>query len=184
MGPTVLPQFERYGFYASGGGRFCAPTLPSKAPKPFQIGERSEIISRPAIGAVANRPRQIAQSEVETSGRMANWGPECFSVEESRDSASPGNIATIEIGSSEVIYSRRLVRSERRSGDRLPALNPQAHGLSRSIGGAVESGGMDRGSIEPELSGRQGCQTSVCPTGPLPQILFESWPRIDYGRRG
>jgi glycerol uptake facilitator-like aquaporin len=24
----------------------------------------------------------------------------------------------------------------------------------------------------------------VCPAGPLPQVLFESWPRIDYRRRG
>jgi RNA 3'-terminal phosphate cyclase (ATP) len=33
---------------------------------------------------------------------MLNWGPEQFSVQESRNSAGPGNIVMIEIGSSEV----------------------------------------------------------------------------------
>ena len=33
---------------------------------------------------------------------MLNWGPEAFSVEESRNSAGPGNIVMIEIGSSDV----------------------------------------------------------------------------------
>ena len=50
--------------------------------------------------------------------------------------------------------------------------------------GAVESGVMGRGSKSQHPSGRQGCQARVCPTGTLPQILLESWPRIDYRRRG
>src|SRR5579862_977156 len=39
-------------------------------------------------------------------------------------------------------------------------------------------------SIEPEFSGRQGCPTRVCSTGPFPQILLESWPWVDYRRGG
>jgi len=102
MGPRVLLQFERYGFYPAGGGRFCAEIHPVKALKGLKIGERGEIVSRRSIGVVANLPRHIAQREVETVGKMLNWGQECFSVEESRNSAGPGNIVMIEIGSSEV----------------------------------------------------------------------------------
>ena len=102
MGPRVLLQFERYGFYPAGGGRFRAEIHPVSALKPLHIGERGEITSRRSIGVVANLPRHIAQREVETVGKMLNWGPECFSVEEDRNSAGPGNIVMIEIGSGEV----------------------------------------------------------------------------------
>ena len=102
MGPTVTLQLERYGFYPAGGGRFCAEIHPVKALKGFEIGERGEIVSRRAIGVAANLPRHIAQREVETVGKMLNWGPETFVVEESRNSAGPGNIVMIEIGCSEV----------------------------------------------------------------------------------
>ena len=54
------------------------------------------------MAAQANLPRHIAQREVETVGKMLNWGPESFSVEESRNSAGPGNIVMIEIGSADV----------------------------------------------------------------------------------
>ena len=102
MGPKVQLQFERYGFYPAGGGRFCAEVHPAKVLNGIQIAERGEIVSRRAIGVVANLPRHIAQREVETVGKMLNWGPEAFSVEESRNSAGPGNIVMIEIGSSDV----------------------------------------------------------------------------------
>jgi RNA 3'-terminal phosphate cyclase (ATP) len=102
MGPKVQLQFERYGFYPAGGGRFCAEVHPVKVLNGIQIAERGEIVSRRAIGVVANLPRHIAQREVETVGKMLNWGPEAFSVEESRNSAGPGNIVMIEIRSNEV----------------------------------------------------------------------------------
>jgi RNA 3'-terminal phosphate cyclase (ATP) len=95
-------QFERYGFYPAGGGRFCAAIHPAKALNGIQIGERGEITSRRATAVVANLPRHIAQREVETVGKMLNWGPEQFSVLGSRNSTGPGNIVMIEIGSSEV----------------------------------------------------------------------------------
>jgi len=102
MGPKVQLQFERYGFYPAGGGRFCAEIHPVKSLNGIQIGERGEITSRRATAVVANLPRHIAQREVETVGKMLNWGPEQFSVQESRNSAGPGNIVMIEIGSREV----------------------------------------------------------------------------------
>ena len=95
-------DFSAAGFYPAGGRRFCAEIHPAKALNGIQIGERGEITSRRATAVVANLPRHIAQREVETVGKMLNWGPEQFSVQESRNSAGPGNIVMIEIGSSEV----------------------------------------------------------------------------------
>jgi RNA 3'-terminal phosphate cyclase (ATP) len=102
MGPKVHLGFDRYGFYPAGGGRFCAEVQPVKALNRIHIGERGQIVSRRAIGVVANLPRHIAQREVETVGYMLNWGPEALLVIESRESAGPGNIVMIEIGSGEV----------------------------------------------------------------------------------
>ena len=102
MGPKVQLQIERYGFYPAGGGRFSVEIFPVKALSGIEIGERGEITSRRAIALVANLPRHIAQREVETVGKMLNWGPEAFSVHESRNSAGPGNIVMIELGSGEV----------------------------------------------------------------------------------
>jgi RNA 3'-terminal phosphate cyclase (ATP) len=102
MGPKIQLQFERYGFYPAGGGRFCAGIAPVKTLTGIQIGNRGEITLRRATAIVANLPRHIAQREVETVGKMLNWGPEAFSVQESRNSAGPGNIVMIEIGSGEV----------------------------------------------------------------------------------
>src|SRR5258706_8068507 len=40
MGPKVHLQFERYGFYPAGGGRFCAEVHPVKVLNGIEIGER------------------------------------------------------------------------------------------------------------------------------------------------
>ena len=61
MGVKVQPQFERYGFYPVGGGRFRAEVHPVEALNGIQIGERGEINSRRAIAVFANLPRHIAQ---------------------------------------------------------------------------------------------------------------------------
>src|SRR5258708_23855052 len=70
MGPKVQLQFERYGFYPAGGGRFCAEIQPVTALAPLHVGARAEITSRRVIAGVANLPRPIAQREVETAAGM------------------------------------------------------------------------------------------------------------------
>ena len=101
MGAKVRLQFERYGFYPAGGGRFYAEIEPATL-RGIHLGERGEILSRRAIGIVANLPRHIAQREVDTVRSLLNWGPECMTVEETRNSPGPGNLVMIEIGSAEV----------------------------------------------------------------------------------
>jgi len=102
MGPKVRVRLERYGFFPKGGGRFCAEIEPAKTLTGFHLGERGEIISCRVTGVVANLPRHIAQREVETVARLLNWGRECLTIEETRNSPGPGNVVMIEIASDEV----------------------------------------------------------------------------------
>lgn len=102
MGPKVQLQFERYGFYPAGGGRFCADIQPVTALTPLHLGARIEITSRRVIAVVANLPRHIAQREVETAAGMLSWGPESHVIEAAHESAGPGNVIMVEIGSADV----------------------------------------------------------------------------------
>ncbi len=102
MGPRIAMRFERYGFYPAGGGRFSAGIEPVKALTPLDIGERGEIILRRVTAIVANLPRHIAQREVDTAAGLLNWGLESHVVEMTRESAGPGNVAMVEVGSAQV----------------------------------------------------------------------------------
>jgi len=99
MGPKIQMQFDRYGFYPAGGGRFCAEIQPAALLTPLHLGERGETTSRRVIGIVANLPRHIAQREVETAAGMLNWAVESHAIETTRDSTGPGNVAMVEIKS-------------------------------------------------------------------------------------
>ena len=62
-------QFERFGFYSAGGGRFCAEIQPTKALQGLQIGERGEIVSRRSI-KTATEKLSAAMSEIINSGAL------------------------------------------------------------------------------------------------------------------
>ena len=102
MGPKVRLQFERYGFYPAGGGRFCAEIEPAPSLAPLHIGERSETIGRRILAVVANLPGHIAVREIETAAGMLNWSKDCGTINQTRNSAGPGNVVMIEIASAEV----------------------------------------------------------------------------------
>jgi RNA 3'-terminal phosphate cyclase (ATP) len=102
MGPKIRLQFERYGFYPAGGGRFCAEIEPAQSLAPLHIGERGEVLSRRIVAVVANLPGHIALREVETAADMLNWNKDCGKIDQTRNSPGPGNLVMVEIGSSEV----------------------------------------------------------------------------------
>jgi RNA 3'-terminal phosphate cyclase (ATP) len=102
IGPRVALQFERYGFYPAGGGRFRAEITPTNSTslRPLHIPSRGEITSRKIIAVVANLPYHIAQREMETAGSLLNWDSSVPRiVDTDRASAGPGNVVMIEIGS-------------------------------------------------------------------------------------
>jgi RNA 3'-terminal phosphate cyclase (ATP) len=102
MGPKVRLQFERYGFYPAGGGRFCAEIEPAQSLAPLHIGERGEIVSRRIVAVVANLPGHIALREIETAAGLLNWNKDCGKIEQTRNSPGPGNLVMVEIGTAEV----------------------------------------------------------------------------------
>ena len=102
MGPQVRLEFERYGFYPAGGGRFCAEIEPCAALRPLHLGERGEVVSRVITAVVANLPGHIALREIETAAGMLNWSKDCGKIDQTRNSAGPGNVVMVEIGSAEV----------------------------------------------------------------------------------
>ena len=98
LGPKVALKLERYGFYPAGGGRFTVEINPSSAISPALWIGRDEITHRHGVAIVANLPRSIAQREVDTLGHMLGWGPECFEIIETKNSAGPGNVVMVEVG--------------------------------------------------------------------------------------
>jgi RNA 3'-terminal phosphate cyclase (ATP) len=102
MGPTIRLEFERYGFYPAGGGRFYAEIQPCGGLKPLHLEERGEVVSRRVIAVVANLPGHIALREIETVVSRLNWDKGCGKIENTRNSPGPGNVVMVEIGTEEV----------------------------------------------------------------------------------
>lgn len=98
LGPKVVLKLERYGFYPAGGGRFTVEINPRSAISPALWIGRDEITHRHGVAIVANLPRSIAQREIDTLGHMLGWGPECFEIIETKNSAGPGNVVMVEVG--------------------------------------------------------------------------------------
>jgi RNA 3'-terminal phosphate cyclase (ATP) len=102
MGPMVRLQFERFGFYPAGGGRFCATIEPCRTMQPLHLGERGEIQARRIVAVVANLSGNIAIREIETAAAMLNWDRDCGQIEQTKNSPGPGNVVMIEVGSTDV----------------------------------------------------------------------------------
>ncbi|MFO0914771.1 MAG: RNA 3'-terminal phosphate cyclase [Pirellulales bacterium] len=103
MGVGVSASLERHGFYPAGGGRFTVGIEPAQGELAgLQLTDRGEIQRRSVTAVVAKLPRSIAQREIDTVARKLNWPPECFHIDEARDSVGPGNIVMIEVQSERV----------------------------------------------------------------------------------
>ncbi|MBI4903244.1 MAG: RNA 3'-terminal phosphate cyclase [Acidobacteria bacterium] len=102
MGAQCTLQFDKYGFYPAGGGRFTACITPVPRLTPIVLGERSEITTRRIVAVVANLARHIAQREVDTAGGMLNWSHDTHVIESTRESIGPGNVVMIEIATHDV----------------------------------------------------------------------------------
>jgi RNA 3'-terminal phosphate cyclase (ATP) len=102
LGPKVSVKLERYGFYPAGGGRFIAEIAPCEKLAPVSMCDRGEIKHRHATAIVANLVRHIAQREIETLGHSLGWDSELCEIIETKDSAGPGNVVLIELGSDSI----------------------------------------------------------------------------------
>jgi RNA 3'-terminal phosphate cyclase (ATP) len=102
FGPKVTVKLDRYGFYPAGGGQFIAEIEPCANLSAISMMDRGEIKHRRATAIVANLARHIAQREIETLGHSLGWGSEWCEIIEIKDSAGPGNVVLIELGSDSI----------------------------------------------------------------------------------
>jgi RNA 3'-terminal phosphate cyclase (ATP) len=102
MGPRVSAELERHGFYPAGGGKFTVSIEPARELTGFDLLERGEIVRRSAVALIANLNRRIAEVEVEAVAERLNWPPASCRVDDTIDSAGPGNVILVEIESDHV----------------------------------------------------------------------------------
>ena len=183
MGPKVKLQFERYGFYPAGGGRFIAQIEPARALTPFHLGERGPVTSRRIHAVVANLSRKIAEREVHTAAGILTWGPETHDIKVTRESSGPGNVLMIEIETAEVTelfttFGQLGVSAEKVAGETLAEVGPAQRGIECEFAvsksrEAVRNGvdGKRNGpaihgvGVEPRLERELGRNIGVAVTG-------------------
>lgn len=103
MGPRVKAKLNRYGFYPAGGGSFTASIKPSVLVPLHLDSDRGEITSRRVRALAVNLPQHIVQRELDAADELLQWGRESCVWETSRESAGPGNVVMVEVGSKQVL---------------------------------------------------------------------------------
>lgn len=99
MGPRVVAELEKPGFYPAGGGRFRAAIVPQKALTPLSLMERGPVKRRMACARVSNLPTKIAHRELKVFSKKLGWPRECLRAETVENAHGPGNVLTIEMES-------------------------------------------------------------------------------------
>ena len=96
MGPGLVAEIERYGFYPAGGGKFTVKVNPCQQLRGLRLLERGEILHRRVVALVARLPLGIAKRECDELGKLCNWPHDCFETGEVM-SHGPGNILLMEL---------------------------------------------------------------------------------------
>lgn len=108
MGPSIVAELKRFGFYPAGGGHLSVKVAPAKL-SPISITERGTITSKRARALVVRLPRKIAERELAiVKSMLSDWRSDELFAEQADNAASPGNILFIEYNSdhlTEVITS-------------------------------------------------------------------------------
>lgn len=117
MGPRVVANLERYGFFPAGGGRFSVEIEPAATLTPLRLTERGEIRRQHSIAFLAGLPRHIGERENKTVADALNWPMTDTEICELPADQGPGNILLLEIESEHVTevftgFGKRGVRSE------------------------------------------------------------------------
>ncbi|MGH9760058.1 MAG: RNA 3'-terminal phosphate cyclase, partial [Blastocatellia bacterium] len=98
----VKGTIHRYGFYPAGGGKLTFTISPATRLRPLQLTERGAIVNRRGRAIVASLPVTIAEREAAIIARKLSWTRAVVEVESVTNSAGPGNVVLIEIGSENV----------------------------------------------------------------------------------
>ena len=116
MGPTIITQLFRPGFYPTGGGRFAATVRPAPLGR-LELTDRRELLDHRVRVLISGLPRHIADRECDAIAKATGWGLRSMLIEEVKHSRGPGNVVMIELESDHVTevftgFGRLGVRAE------------------------------------------------------------------------
>ena len=97
MGPRVLIELGRYGFYPPGGGRFDVFIEPAARTQRLDLLTRGEIRARRARALVVNLPESMAERELGVIREKMGFRDEELFAEISDNAVSRGTAVMIEI---------------------------------------------------------------------------------------
>ena len=97
MGLPVDVKLLKYGFYPAGGGQVEIVVQPAFKLEPLRLLERGDLKSRHIGAVVAKLPKHIAERELDTIRRRAQWRQAKYQTIEVSDSISAGNVAMIQL---------------------------------------------------------------------------------------
>jgi RNA 3'-terminal phosphate cyclase (ATP) len=99
MGPRILIELGRYGFYPPGGGRFDVFIEPAIKSQRLDLLKRGEIRARRAKALVVNLPASMADRELGVIKEKLGFRDEELHAEVSDNAISRGTAVMIEIES-------------------------------------------------------------------------------------
>jgi RNA 3'-terminal phosphate cyclase (ATP) len=116
MGPAVVTQLFRPGFYPAGGGRFAATIRPAPLGR-LELTERGNLLDQRVRVLLAHLPPHIGKRECDTIANATGWTAQSMLVEEVKNSHGPGNAVMIELEAEHVTevftgFGRLGVRAE------------------------------------------------------------------------
>ncbi len=97
MGPTVVLELKKHGFYPAGGGRISVDVNPVDQLEPIDLLERGDVVEQYAVATVAGLSGEIAKRELAVIGEKLGWSEGNLHIELLDDEVGPGNILTVEI---------------------------------------------------------------------------------------
>jgi RNA 3'-terminal phosphate cyclase (ATP) len=99
MGPSILIELGRYGFYPPGGGRFDVFIEPAARSQRLDLLKRGKIRARRARALVVNLPATMAERELAVIKEKLSFSDEELHAEISDNAISRGTAVMIEIES-------------------------------------------------------------------------------------
>jgi RNA 3'-terminal phosphate cyclase (ATP) len=117
MGPQILIELGRYGFYPPGGGRFDVFIEPATHRFQLELTERGRILAKRARALVVNLPASMAEKELTVVKEKMGLSDDQLQPEISDNAISRGTAVMIEIQSEHLteVFTRigeRGVRAE------------------------------------------------------------------------
>jgi RNA 3'-terminal phosphate cyclase (ATP) len=99
MGPRIMAQLERPGFFPGGGGRLRVTVNPASSLQPLEMLERGAIRRQTVRALVSHLPLHIARRELNVVGSTMRLPEDALITVSVGNAKGPGNILSVEVES-------------------------------------------------------------------------------------